>query len=139
MATSRLSSSVEYIVPTSAPRMASRSTEMGHATGNRTRIQNLVSHTVLAPMSRPNRVQTDCGISSPKMNTIDVVSATPRNESVNSAIRVASTAFTSVLPSSSVVSSRLPYFRTGQMAFAHFFSRAWPPSIITLCVCVAGG
>ena len=68
-----------------------------------------------APMRSPWREQTDCGMISPKMTMMTVEMMPPMKPLVSVADVIAMSALTSVLPRSSVHSSRLPCRRIGRM------------------------
>eukprot|EP00965_Chrysotila_dentata_P106382 3513712-Pleurochrysis_carterae.AAC.2 len=79
----------------------------------------------------PWRVQTDCGMISPKMRMKPVERTAPRTPLVMVAVKMARKELTMALPMSSVHSSRLPRRLMGKMRSAFFFSRGEPPAIIS--------
>ena len=118
-------------MPSSSPSTRSSTLEMGQATTSASAISTRTRSTTFEPMYSPCREQTDCGRISPKTRIAADERTPPSSPLVKLAVRIASSAFTSVFPSSSEHRSRLPCLRSGKMRSAWLFPTGSPPAMIT--------
>ena len=129
---SALSSSREYQLPSSSPpRKRSSASEMGHATGSRSRRKASTSQMQRAPTASPCLEQIAWGMISPKMTMMAVDTSSPTAPDVTFASKMLMQALTTVLPSRSVHSRRLPRRRRGRMRAAWARSTGSPLSAST--------
>ena len=120
---SSINLSLLYTVPISAPRILSRTIEMGKDRGEVTNIKNFVNQIVFAPTASPCREQTACGMISPNMTIPRVapMTATTPPPPVRVSRRTVRVLLTRTLPRRIEQSRKFPIPRIGMIAYAHIY------------------
>ena len=108
-----MSSDVEYVVAISCPRALSSIHDNGNATGN-SKIRTMrTSGTEALPMAKEYRLQSACGMISPKMTIKIVDKRKPTSPPALSARRMDNRELAPTFPRTSEQSNKLPRFRKG--------------------------